>query len=305
MEYNNPDLMPGMFPTLFPLGIAGFEHPSRRPKVSFQVQANALLDVPDKSFRQHQTFIFVALNIMQQWLSHLHTHFTVQKCNFESVALKFSSLMPEILSCLAEHLEREGSLNTLTSDERQGLSLLNHVKTISARIPGSQAAKFFTHNEIRSYFGEFGLPHLFFTFNPSVIHSPVFQLMVGDQSIDLTKCFPFVVPPKERAACVVADPVAAADFFEFCMTSVFEHLFGWNYSLRRSNDKGGILGHVQAFYGTSEFTERGSLHGHFLIWLLGGPNPNEVHQRLKEDHEFKSLFFPSLKISYNMNYPRC
>ena len=58
--------MPGMFPTLFPLGIAGFEHPSRRLKVSFQAQTNALLDVPDKSFRQHQTFIFVALNIMQR-----------------------------------------------------------------------------------------------------------------------------------------------------------------------------------------------------------------------------------------------
>ena len=285
--------MPGMFPTLFPLGIAGFEHPSRRPKVSFQAQTNALLDVPDKSFRRHQTFIFVALNIMQRRLSHLHTHFTVRKCNFESVALKLTSLTPETLSRLAEHLEREGSLKSLTPDEKQALSLLNHVNTISARIPGSQAAKIFTRNEIRSYFGEFGLPHLFFTFNPSVTHSPIFQLMVGDQSIDLSKCFPFVVPPKERAARVVADPVAAADFFEFCVTSasVFEHLFGWNYNLRRSNDKGGILGHVQAFYGTSEFTEHGSLHGHFLIWLLGGLNPNDIHERLKEDHEFEKRFF--------------
>lgn len=24
-EYNNPDLIPGMFPTLFPFGISGFE----------------------------------------------------------------------------------------------------------------------------------------------------------------------------------------------------------------------------------------------------------------------------------------
>ena len=222
--------MPGMFSTLFPLGIAGFEHPSRRPKVSFQAHTNALLDVPDKSFRRHQSFIFVALNIMQRRLSHLHPHFTVRKCNFESVASKLISLSPDTLTRLAEHLEQEGSLNTLTSDEKQGLSLLNHVNTISTQIPGFQAAKIFMRNEIQSYFGEHGLPHLFFTFNPSVTHSPIFQLMVGDQSIDLTKCFPFVVPPKERAARVVADPVAAADFFEFCVTSVFEHLFGWNYN---------------------------------------------------------------------------
>ena len=290
-EYNNPDLMPGMFPTLFPLGIAGFEHPSRRPKLSFQAHANALLDVPDKSFRHHQSFIFVALNIMQRRLSHLHTHFTVWKSNFESVASKLILLSPDTLTRLAKHLEQEGSLNTLTSDEKQGLSLLNHVNTISARIPGSQAAKIFTRNEIRSYFGEYGLPHLFFTFNPSVTHNPIFQVMVGDQSIDLTKRFPFVVPPKERAARVVADPVAAADFFEFCVTSVFEHLFGWNYNLRKSNDKGGILGHVKAFYSTSEFTERGSLHGHFLIWLLGGLNPNEIHERLKKDNDFEKRFF--------------
>ena len=131
------------------------------------------------------------------------------------MALKLTSLTPETLSRLAEHLEWEGSLKSLTPDEKQALSLLNHVNTISAQIPGSQAAKIFMRNEIRSYFGEFGLPHLFFTFNPSVTHSPIFQLMVGDQSIDLSKRFPFVVPPKERAARVVADPVAAADFLEF------------------------------------------------------------------------------------------
>ena len=50
-EYNNPDLMPGMFPTLFPFGLGGFEHPLRMPKVSFQAHVNALLDIPDKSFR--------------------------------------------------------------------------------------------------------------------------------------------------------------------------------------------------------------------------------------------------------------
>ena len=65
VEYNNPDLMPGMFPTLFSLGLAGFEHPLRTPKVSFQAHINALLDIPNKTFRHHQSFLFVALNIMQ------------------------------------------------------------------------------------------------------------------------------------------------------------------------------------------------------------------------------------------------
>ena len=75
------------------------------------------------------------------------------------------------------------------------------------------------------------------------------------------------------------------------MSSVFQHLFGWDYDKRKSSRDGGVLGHIQAFYGTCEFTERGSFHGHFLIWLLGGLNPNQIHQRLKNDLEFKNRFF--------------
>ena len=291
IEYNNPDLMPGMFPTLFPLGLGGFEHPLRVPNVSFQAHVNALLDVPDKSFRQHQSFMFIALNILQRRLSHLHTHFTVRKSNFDLVATKLTSLSSDVLCRLASHLESEGSSHVLTAVEQDALGLLRHVNTISARIPGSQSAKIFTRNEIRSYFGEFGLPQLYFTFNPSVTHNPIFQVMVGDQSVDLTSQFPFVVPSKDRALRLAQDPVAAADFFEFCVSSIFEHLFGWDYITRTSSKKGGILGHVQAFYGTCEFTERGSLHAHFLIWLIGGLNPNEIHQLLKEDSDFKRRFF--------------
>ena len=64
-EYNNPDLILGMFPSLFPFGIAGFEDPKRTVKISFQAHANALLDVPDHSFCCHHTFMFVILNIIQ------------------------------------------------------------------------------------------------------------------------------------------------------------------------------------------------------------------------------------------------
>jgi hypothetical protein len=290
-EYNNPDLMPGMFPTLFPLGLGGFEHSLRSPKLSFQSHANALLDVPDKSFRRHQTFLFVALNIMQRRLSHLHTYFTVRKSNFDTIAKRLTTLTPDILLRLANHLEREGSFTNLNDVERDALSLLNHVNTISARIPGSQAAKMFTRNEIRSYFGEFGLPQLYFTFNPSVLHSPIFQVMVGDHAVDLTTQFPFIVPSKERALRLAEDPVAAADFFEFCVSSLFESLFGWNFGTKKSKDDGGILGHLLAFYGTCEFTERGSLHGHFLIWLLGGLNPNDIHLKLKSNPGFQQQFF--------------
>jgi len=312
-EYNNPDLMPGMFPTLFPLGLGGFDNPARHTKLSFEAQANAFLDVADKSFRHHHSYIFVALNIIQRRLSHLHTHFTVRQSKFDSIAKDLTTVSSEVLQTLADHLQQEKKWGVLSSDERHALNLLKQVNTISARIPGSQASKIFIRNEIRSYFSEFGLPHIYFTMNPSVTHNPVFQVMVGDEAVDLTSRFPFLVPSHERALRLALDPVAAADFFEFCVSTVFEYLFGWDYTARRSSEKGGILGHLRAFYGTCEFTERGSLHGHFLIWLLGGSNPNEIHRRLREEPGFELRFFdyfediiqhhlPDVEISTDKHY---
>ena len=125
------------------------------------------------------------------------------------------------------------------------MNLLKHVNTISARIPGSQSSKIFIRNEIRSYFSKFGLPHIYFTLNPSVTHNPIFQVMVGDTSVDLTSQFPFLVPSTENALRIAQDPVAAADFFEFCVSCVFEYLFGWDYENRKSSKRGGILGHLR------------------------------------------------------------
>ena len=151
-EYNNPDLIPGMFPTLFPFGTGGFKHPLRQLKVSFQAHANALLDVPDKSFQHHQSYLFVALNIIQRRLCHLHTHFTVRKSNFDMIAAKLTSLSSDVLTHLADHLGQEGFVQHLSLVEQDVLTLLNHVNMISVQIPGSQASKIFTCNETCSYF---------------------------------------------------------------------------------------------------------------------------------------------------------
>ena len=84
-------------------------------------------------------------------------------------------------------------------------------------------------NEIRSYCGFFGLPQLYITLNPSAVHSLIFQLMFGDETIDLSKRFPILVSARERALRLAKDPVAGADFFNFCITSIFRFLFGWDY----------------------------------------------------------------------------
>ncbi|KIM39065.1 hypothetical protein M413DRAFT_39441, partial [Hebeloma cylindrosporum] len=206
----------------------------------------------DRSFRYHFSYIFVALNMLQRRMAHLHTYFTVKNSNFDSIARKLIEISPDTLLNLAKHLETEKSFSDLTAEEKYALELLQKVNTISARIPGSQASKIFIRNEIRNYFSFFGLPQIFFTFNPSAAHSPIFQVMFGDKTIDLSSRFPKTVSGRERALRLAKDPVAAADFFEFCVTSLFKFLLGWDYSTCSSTKEGGILGKLKAFYGTTE-----------------------------------------------------
>ncbi|KAF8238718.1 hypothetical protein L208DRAFT_1240367 [Tricholoma matsutake] len=167
------------------------------------------------------------------------------------------------------------------------MDLLKQVNTIAAKIPGSQASKISSRNTICNYAGFFGIPSLYFTANPNAAHSPIFQLMCGDLSVNLNDRFPVLVSSTERALQLAKVPVAAADFFEFSIHALFEHLFGWNFDLGQSSTQGGILGHLQAFYGTTECTERGGLHGHFLIWLVGALNPTDLHARLTSDPAFE------------------
>jgi hypothetical protein len=188
----------------------------------------------------------------------------------------------------ARHLEQEGHFQDMNSSQKETLNLLCQVNMIAARIPGSQASKIFVRNEMRSYSGYFGLPQLYFTANPSAAHSPIFQVMYGDSSVDLSKRFPQLVPSHQRALRLAQDPVAAADFFYFSIFCIFKYLFGWDYENQCSVPEGGILGHLRAFYGTPELTERANFHGHFLIWLVGRLNPSEIHKHLHGDNSFKN-----------------
>ena len=100
-----------------------------------------------------------------------------------------------------------------------------------------------------------------------------------------------MVSGTERALRLAKDPVAAADFFEFAIQRMFEHLFGWNFDQGQSSNKGGILGYLSAFYDSNEVTEWGQWHAHFLIWLTGAPNPSEIHAQLKSEPDYDKKLF--------------
>ncbi|KAJ3832215.1 hypothetical protein F5878DRAFT_548473, partial [Lentinula raphanica] len=253
IEYNNRDLFPGMFPTLYPLGIGGFEDERRQQPVSLKSHAAHLLDQSGRKFRYHHFFSFVALNLIQRRTAHLFTSFTVKSSRFSEIAPALLSVTPKILSELAELLRNEVAPTNFTPEQGNAFQLLNEVNTVAAHVPGSQASKISVRNDIRSYFGYFGMGHLFLTLNPSAVHSPIFQVFFGDNSVDLSQRYPTMPARRiDRAYRVAQDPVAASDFFDFMIQRTFSDLFGWDFSMGRSSEGGGILGKLRAFYGTPE-----------------------------------------------------
>ena len=290
-EYDNPSLFPGMYPTIFPYGIGGFDDRSRIVDIGFNTQVNALLDSQDRLARFHWSFLFVALNISQRRAQHLHTHIEVSKPSFANVAAKLSSVSSESLMKLAERIRVEGNASGLTEAERDAYQLLKKVNTIAAKIPGSQASMLRSRSAIYSYVSALGIPILYLTLNCVAQHSPVCQVMMGDTTVDLSKRCPKLVSAKERAQRVAKDPVTAADFFQFSIKAVFEELFGWDFETQSSSPDGGILGKLSGFYGIPELTNRGVLHGHFLIWLKGALNPRKLHSIMKTDLSYREQFF--------------
>ena len=65
------------------------------------------------------------------------------------------------------------------------------------------------------------MPHLFLTMSPNVSHSPLFQVIYGDELVDITKQFPDLTNSVNCRIQVASDAVAVKFFF----------YIGWRYSL--------------------------------------------------------------------------
>ncbi|KAG2742539.1 hypothetical protein P692DRAFT_201890088 [Suillus brevipes Sb2] len=212
-DYHNPRLFPGLYPTLYPTlypyGVGGFKDHTRVTPLSIERQAKYSLNLSDCRFQYHDAYIFVVLNILQQRQAHLQTHFAVRKSNFDSVARSLTCVSAHVLRSLADHLEQECKVSSLTSQEQNAFKLLR------------QSSKIFVRNEIRNYF-------VFFTFNPSAANSPIFQVMYGDRTVDLSVHFPCMPSSRTRAVRLAHDPVAAAEFDEFSFKCLFCYLLGWD-----------------------------------------------------------------------------
>ncbi|CAF4544629.1 unnamed protein product, partial [Didymodactylos carnosus] len=91
-EYSNPDLLIGLFPTLFPYGVGGLEDTSRKTKVSFKKHVEYLLSYHDRRFEEHYSFMYVVFNMIQRRDACQQARLIVSRPYFKDYASQIQSL---------------------------------------------------------------------------------------------------------------------------------------------------------------------------------------------------------------------
>jgi hypothetical protein len=254
-EYNNPTLLLGLYPTLFPYGTGAFEDSSRPVKISFKKQIQYLLSYHDRRFEEHHSFIFIVFNMLQRREACLHARLMTSKPFFSKTADQIVSLNADDIKQVLNDFEK----NKIGASSRnpQVNALLSQVKAVGGKVMGSVHSRSALRNQIHGLIFNQGLPSIFLTINPADINSRVALYFAG-VNLDLDAIIPSNLPSTyERAQIIASHPVATAKFFHRLITTVLETMIAGER----------VLGPVKAYFGTVESQGRGSLHLHMLIWL--------------------------------------
>jgi hypothetical protein len=118
----------------------------------------------------------------------------------------------------------------------------------------------------------------------------------GGRKLDLSLSapdLPLNLPTlRERALLIARDPVASARFFHHAVQSFRENLLGVRADIAAipEAERKGVIGDAHCDLSVTEFQGRGTPHLHLLLWLLHGPGPGELFDRLTNP-EFALRFF--------------
>lgn len=282
-EFGNPALFPMIYPCLFPYGVGGCEDSNRSQNVSLKAHVKHLFSLADRRFQEHPSFMFTTFNIMQRRAVLLHTSLKVKRGSFASVADMFAAVCLDAIHRVLERVANGDYVTANDRDEKKVLELMKQVNVVSAAVPGSSAAREVMRNEMRGLMMHLGLPSFFVTINPADIHNPLVKFLAGSD-INLDNLPASDVPQyREQAFLVAKNPTIAAKFFHLYMKAFYKTLLG--FDPEQKNLTGGALGTVKGYYGCVEAQGRGTLHCHMLIWLEGGLNPNEIHDKITRTYQ--------------------
>ncbi|OCH88801.1 hypothetical protein OBBRIDRAFT_813456 [Obba rivulosa] len=264
------------FPCLFPYGVGGIERLKSTP-VDFHTHVRWCMQYYDRRFRRHESFAFYSFGISQRRQALGSARVQMRRKDFERDAFLMATITAETLA-QAQREEQAG----LPFSSPAIRTLQRHLYGTAGHVQGMNQARQSMRSQIWSTVLVHGPPSLWLTINPSDLHDPIAQVFAGEH-IDVDNLLNTPGPDvKQRAINIAADPYAAAKFFHFLITTIFETLFGIHVTSHTITCNTGVLGRLAAYLGAVESQARAALHQHCIIWLKNAPSSDEMLKLLKD-----------------------
>ena len=285
---DNVLLYPDMFPWLYPYGLGGFNNDLMKTNLPLSLQIRANLFYADRRFQKDRCFPFIVFNQQQIRESSQGGYLMTTKKNFAQVAEKILSIQKDALDDLVERGKRGEYLKPTSDAEKTCFEVMNLVEHVAGHVKGAHTRKKYQRNEIKSLIIEIGVPTFFITFAPADFKNPLCLYFCG-MDIDLSSIYPSLSSSNDRLRAIAQNPVGAARFFDYMVHLLITVI------LRHGQDRDGLFGRTEAYYGTVEEQGRKTLHLHAEIWIKASWSPQEIRDRLLADLEFEHRFIAWLE----------
>ena len=294
---SKPEMIVSAFPCLFPYGLGGYGNvrgKARKRDMSFASWAKHMLMYYDKRFQYDETFTFFVFNLMQIREAAKGAFITTRRKDFDYVAKSLGTLKVETLDKLIRKVTSGVRADVTNREEAECLKVLRLLQSSSTHVYGSISAKRVMRKHLWSMVEQLGAPTWFITVSPPEHKSPI-CLYFAD------KALPFSLEKRtaDRARQLIAqNPVAGARYFHYIVTMLIDFILG-----KAFEDRKGLFGPVDSYYGTVEQQGRLTLHVHMLVFVSNALPLDDVKKRLvSKDEEFKDRLLRYLESCHTGDY---
>jgi hypothetical protein len=289
----DPAMLTYVFPHLDPWGIVGFCQSNRTADqhISFERQVKNLLLQDNSPFQADPNFAYVCWNIIQKREVNKTASFCTNVKYQQTIVSELNDIGPTIPDLISKW-EKNPMAKASNQREKKAMQLLDRLKLVAKELKGSSGYKLCRRNEIRALMKKYSTPALFVTINPADTYHPLLGVL-GGKTVEEWRS----MDRHQRAVFVAQHPGPAAQFFDEMMKGFLDII------VRHGKEGGGLFGVTETYYCMVEAQGRGTLHCHMLLWIQGNPSPQELRDKMTDEHGFKIRMFDWIESIIKCDLP--
>jgi hypothetical protein len=201
---------------------------------------------------------------------------------------RYSDITEEaLLRALKEkELQRQGRATSARGHDSGASVFLRTVELSGSSMWGSDGERAQCRRRAFAYQARFGQPALFVTLTPNVTDFFVMAQYCGVTSVDTLFDAALSAIPGRSAprSAAMRNDVASARLFVRNIDAFIEHVLGVSPKHMTAEPFNGLFGPVQSYFGMVETKGGGTLHAHFLVWLVDSPPNSDAFDRAVAAH---------------------